>query len=176
MGLLHYPSLPVQNLQPGCSARMPVHSDFGSLTLLFQDNVGGLEVADLSTGDARSSVTFEETGRFKKVKPIAGTAVMNVGYLLMRWSNGRWKNTIHRVVDPSFSLEKRHTINDSLKVQGSSGSEEAMTQERFSIPLFAHPDHTTMIEALPGCWSDENPKKWKPFNAGDYLQRKKKAI
>lgn len=42
--LLHYPPLPDKyNIKPG-QVRCGEHSDYGSITLLFQDEIGGLEV------------------------------------------------------------------------------------------------------------------------------------
>ena len=63
------------------------HSDFGTLTLLAQDEVGGLQVKD------KSDVWID-------ADPIEGTFVVNVGDLLARWSNGRFESTPHRVVNP----------------------------------------------------------------------------
>ena len=159
MSLLHYPALPTKDLLSGTHTRIPAHSDFGTLTLLFQDNVGGLEIAEPGSANTETSVGFEKEGRFRRVEPKSGTIVVNVGYLLMRWSNGRWKNTVHRVVEPPNS-EK-------------AGDE--MTPARYSIPFFASPDPATVVEALPGCWSEEVPKRWKAISAGDYLRRKRQA-
>jgi hypothetical protein len=39
-------SVPAQALKNGELARIGAHSDFGSLTMLFQDDVGGLEIED----------------------------------------------------------------------------------------------------------------------------------
>lgn len=57
---------------------MPAHSDWGSITLVFQDECGGLEVEDP-----------EHPGVFAGVEPVKDAVVMNVGDLLMRWSNGK---------------------------------------------------------------------------------------
>lgn len=75
--LLHYPSVPAAELENQTAARMPAHSDWGSITLLFQDDCGGLEVEDPHT-----------PGKFVPATPMPGACVMNVGDLLMRWSNG----------------------------------------------------------------------------------------
>lgn len=75
--LLHYPPIPAADLQDGTSARMPVHSDWGSITLLFQDDCGGLEI---ERPDA--------PGHFMKATPYKNAMIVNVGDLLMRWSNG----------------------------------------------------------------------------------------
>lgn len=76
--LLHYPPVPAAALESGSSARMPAHSDWGSITMLFQDDCGGLEVEDPNRKD-----------RFVPATPTKGACVVNVGDLLMRWSNGK---------------------------------------------------------------------------------------
>lgn len=64
------------------------HTDFGVLTVLCQDDVGGLQVQDLQ-------------GNWVAAPPIAGTLVVNVGDLLARWTNGVCRSTPHRVVNSS---------------------------------------------------------------------------
>lgn len=86
--LLNYPSIEAAKLQVGGAARAGSHSDYGTLTLLFQDDVGGLEVQD-------------KAGKFVPALPVEGTIVINCGDLLMRWSNDVLRSTIHRVVLPS---------------------------------------------------------------------------
>lgn len=61
--------------------------DYGSVTLLFQDSRGGLQVRS-------------PTGHFVDATPIDGTIVVNAGDLLARWSNDTIKSTVHRVVEP----------------------------------------------------------------------------
>jgi isopenicillin N synthase-like dioxygenase len=65
------------------------HSDWGDLTILFQDGVGGLEVVD------------RRTGGWIEVPVIAGTYVVNIGDLMARWTNDVWHSTKHRVRVPS---------------------------------------------------------------------------
>lgn len=62
------------------------HTDFGVLTLLLQDNSGGLQVQ-------------AKSGDWIEAPPIAGTLVCNIGDLLARWSNDRFASTVHRVVN-----------------------------------------------------------------------------
>ena len=64
------------------------HTDFGMLTVLAQDDVGGLEIQRLS-------------GEWVAVPPLPGTLVVNVGDLLERWSNGKFHSTVHRVINRS---------------------------------------------------------------------------
>jgi len=79
--LLHYPA-PDPAIDGYGSAP---HRDFGCITLLAQDDTGGLEVR---TPD----------GGWIEVPPVPGSLVMNVGDMLHRWSNGRLLSTPHRVV------------------------------------------------------------------------------
>jgi len=64
------------------------HTDFGVLTVLCQDNTGGLQVQDIN-------------GDWIHAPPIEGTLVVNVGDLLSRWTAGEYKSTPHRVVNTS---------------------------------------------------------------------------
>jgi isopenicillin N synthase-like dioxygenase len=77
--LLHYPAIAAAELESGRAARMPAHSDWSSVTLLFQDGCGGLEVEDPRA-----------PGEFVGVAPVEGACVVNVGDLLMRWSNSMY--------------------------------------------------------------------------------------
>ncbi|KAH8781329.1 hypothetical protein F5883DRAFT_539927 [Diaporthe sp. PMI_573] len=86
--LLHYPAVKseVFKVNPG-QVRAGAHSDYGSITLLFQDGAGGLQVQS-------------PNGQFVDATPIEETCVVNAGDLLARWSNDTIKSTIHRVVEP----------------------------------------------------------------------------
>lgn len=64
------------------------HTDFGVLTVLCQDEVGGLHVQDYA-------------GEWVAAPPLPGTLVVNVGDLLARWSNGKLRSTPHRVINRS---------------------------------------------------------------------------
>ena len=83
----HYPPLTCEP-EPG-QIRVGEHTDYGSLTLLYQsDAVGGLEVF---LDDA-----------WCPIDPIPGSFVVNIGDLMARWSNDRWISTLHRVQNPTI--------------------------------------------------------------------------
>ncbi|KAJ3573284.1 hypothetical protein NP233_g2519 [Leucocoprinus birnbaumii] len=94
--LLHYPSVSTSALRNEEISRIDAHSDFGSITLLFQDDIGGLEVQSPTSDD------------FIPVRPVPGSLLLNAADFLMRWSNDTIKSTIHRVRAPP-SIESETT-------------------------------------------------------------------
>lgn len=84
--IMHYP--PPQTAPLPGQLRAGAHSDLGMMTLLYSDNdIGGLEVMD-------------RAGRWVRVPVIEGAFTVNLGDLMMRWTNDRWRSTLHRVVNP----------------------------------------------------------------------------
>jgi isopenicillin N synthase-like dioxygenase len=83
--LLHYP--PSEKPLSGGQLGAGVHTDYGNVTLLATDAVGGLMVQDRS-------------GRWLDAPVMPGAFVCNIGDCLMRWSNDVYVSTPHKVVNP----------------------------------------------------------------------------
>ncbi len=82
--LLHYPPLPPQ--APEDLYGSAPHKDFGCLTLLAQDDVGGLQVQT-------------PAGQWVDAPPRDNAFIVNVGDMLHRMSNGKLLSTPHRVIN-----------------------------------------------------------------------------
>ena len=132
--LLHYPAISDPALDDG-QMGAGAHTDYGLLTLLIQDGVGGLQVRDAM-------------GNWHDVPPRRSTIVVNSGDLLERWSNGRYRSTVHRV------LPRR------------------CATRRFSVALFVDPDSATEVEVLASCVDDQHPAAYPRTTAGEHLTEK----
>ena len=88
--LLRYPT-PQEGLRIGAGA----HTDYGNLTLLATDDVGGLEVRT-------------RAGQWMAAPFVSGAFVVNIGDCLMRWTNDVYVSTPHRVVNRS--AKERYSI------------------------------------------------------------------
>jgi len=130
MRLLSYPPIKSALLRGEGQARAGAHSDYGTLTLLFQDHVGGLEVQN------------PHTRHFQAAPPIPGTIVVNAGDLMARWSNDVLRSTLHRVVAPPATM-----LNDT----------ESITPARQSIAFFCNPNFDARISGLPNCGKPKYP-------------------
>jgi isopenicillin N synthase-like dioxygenase len=133
---LHYPA----NLPSQSSTQLGAgeHTDYGSLTLLFQQEVGGLEVRD-------------RTGQWHLAPPFPNAIVINTGDLMERWTNGRFRSTVHRV---------RQIVGE---------------RDRYSIALFVDPDSAVEVACIPSCLEPGASPRYPIITAGEHLRQKIEA-
>jgi len=95
---IYYP--PLQGgVEPGI-LRCGEHTDYGLITLLYQDSMGGLEVKG-------------PTGEWIKASPVPGTILVNAGDMLEIFTSGRLHAAMHRVVVPEDEI-KRKAVRQSI--------------------------------------------------------------
>ena len=116
------------------------HTDFGSLTILaVNDAPGGLQIqlAD---------------GTWQDVSPAPGQFVVNLGDMMGRWTNDRWRSTVHRVVNPPH--------------------EQMTGSRRQTVGFFLHPNYDARVECLPTCTDADHPPRYAPILAGEHMLAK----
>lgn len=132
--LLHYPA-PTSPLEPG-QLRAGTHTDLGMMTFLRNEaKPGGLQVR-------------RRDGTWIDAPAIEGSFVVNIGDMMMRWTNDRWISTPHRVAVPEAEARAR--------------------SRRLSIGFFAGPNYEAVIECLPTCTDADNPPRYEPLTAHAY--------
>jgi isopenicillin N synthase-like dioxygenase len=137
--LLHYPPI-TEPLLPG-QLRSGAHTDFGTMTLLFHhDSAEGLEIQ-------------RPDGTWLHAPSIPGAAIVNVGDLLTRWTNGQLRSVLHRVLPPEG---------------------EAAQRSRYSATLFYEPRHEIVISGLEPCQSPTKPALYPPITAGERLAERRR--
>ncbi|KAL7630111.1 UNVERIFIED_CONTAM: hypothetical protein RMT77_019754 [Armadillidium vulgare] len=90
--LIHYP--PILFEVPENCIRCGEHTDYGTITFLFQDNIGGLEVKN-------------RNNEWVQAHPVPGAILVNVGDMLQTLTSGRLVATPHRVLIPEEERRKR---------------------------------------------------------------------
>jgi isopenicillin N synthase-like dioxygenase len=94
--LLFYPPQPIQGENHKTKIGSGAHTDWGAITVLAQDDAGGLEVK-LSNGE------------WIGVQPQPGMLVINTGDLMQRWTNDLYRSSWHRVINRNAS-KARYSI------------------------------------------------------------------
>ena len=128
--LIQYPLLDPNDF-PAPFGSAP-HTDHGFMTLVLQDDTGGLEV-------------LNSNGRWIPVSPIPNTLVLNVADMLSIISNGRWKSTPHRVIlgpeprqstafffDPDFDAQ----INPLVEIRNSDNRSDPIRYGDYILERF----------------------------------------
>ncbi|MEU5340567.1 2-oxoglutarate and iron-dependent oxygenase domain-containing protein [Streptomyces sp. NPDC020766] len=137
----YYPPQVVAPL-PGQLRRGP-HTDFGSLTILYQeDDRGGLQV-------------LQGADEWRDVSAIPGSFVVNIGDLMALWTGGRWVSTMHRVVNPERGDTSSRLTIPFFYLPNHDASIEPMRP--FTVPCDDRPHFGTGV--IAGQWMSEKLRK-----------------
>ncbi|KAI9116333.1 hypothetical protein K1719_012500 [Acacia pycnantha] len=134
----YYPECPNPELTVGVGR----HSDMGTLTILLQDDIGGLYVK--LEQDIKYKYASASKGDWIEIPPIPGALVINIGDALQIMSNGRYRSGEHRV-------------------------RAAREQSRVSVPVFTMPNPTEKIGPLPEVVEKDGKAGYREIVFQDYM-------
>ncbi len=83
---------------------------------------------------------------------MADSLIINLGDAMARWTNDRWRSTLHRVVTPPAGV--------------------AATSRRQSIAFFHNANWDAVIECIPSCLAVGESPRYPPVTAGEHLMSK----
>lgn len=133
--LLHYyPVLDKSHIPEG-AVRAAAHGDINLITLLMGGSAEGLQAQSLD-------------GQWIPVSPADDEIVVNIGDMLARLTNNRFRSTQHQVITPN---------------------EESWTKPRYSTPFFLHPRSDMDLTCLDSCVDEAHPKEYSDMTAGEFL-------
>jgi isopenicillin N synthase-like dioxygenase len=138
--IIHYPAQRTPPL-PG-QLRSGAHTDYGVITILAiqeKDAPGGLQVR-------------MKDGSWADVIAPADSLIINIGDLMMRWTNNFWLSNVHRVVN--------------------SPTDAATESGRISLAFFYNPKSDIVVECIPTCVSSGDKPRYAPVTVEDYLLAK----
>lgn len=142
--LNNYPSIAVKKLAEGKTKRIWPHTDFGIITLLAQDGMGGLEIQDKNNPAEFIPVKREDPSEL----------VVNIGDTLERWTNGVLKAGLHQVATPRHMLARTNEI----------------LPQRRSIAFFLKAHRETSVGPLSQFVNNDRPCKYENMTALAYQQ------
>ncbi len=132
--VIHYP--PIQD-GAGPATRSSAHQDINFITLLIQATEGGLELQ-------------QPDGEWVAIEARANQLIVDSCDMMANLTNGQFRSTIHRVVNPT-DLVKR----------------------RLSMPFFMHPTNDTDLTPLPACIERTSGQADYPsWTAGEFLTKR----
>ncbi|CAH1790550.1 unnamed protein product [Owenia fusiformis] len=117
--ILNYPKMPEDFTKTENQMRLGEHTDWGTVTFIAQDNMGGLQVKSRS-------------GDWIDVTPKDGCIIVLIAELMQRWTSDKFQANPHRVV-------KLPCESESIK-----GGEKS----RFSMIYFGNPDWDAVINSI----------------------------
>ena len=171
---LMYPATEMESFKN--RVRAAEHTDYGCLTLLFNDSGEGLQV-------------MQKNGKYEYVPRRDGCAILNgkhrlpatpgverenllgkdmerltsifsVGDLLSRFYNGGLPSTWHRVVEPPATAQGSH----------------AEVPDRYSLAFFGHFNLDLLVKPLDAVVSETSPPKFEPVIAGEHVKARVKQL
>ncbi|KAL8824545.1 MAG: hypothetical protein Q9191_004979 [Dirinaria sp. TL-2023a] len=159
--LNHYPSIAKRELLTQNTRRIWPHTDFGTVSLLFQDSAGGLEFEDRSKPGKFVPVTGDEPADL----------IVTVADILQRWTNDVLKAGLHRV-----SVPAQFQNHDDAEKEEEEEGEECILPERYSLVFFSRPSGEKSAGPMDDFVREDKPAAYEEISALEHLARRNRLV
>lgn len=149
--ILNYPPLQVRK-NNNAVIRAGAHTDYGAMTIL------------LSGGPGLQICLDPENEIWIDVPHIEGAFIINLGELMQRWTNDRWRSTLHRVV----------AVTDDTYIDDNHDDDTALIRSgrRQSIAFFVNMNGNANVVPFESCVDENHPVKYGAIRASDHLMQR----
>ena len=86
------------------------------------------------------------------VAPREDQLLVNIGDMMARWTNDRWRSTVHRVVNPP--------------------APPGAGRQRMTVGYFLHPNYDADVSCLASCCGPDRPPRYRPSIVGRHMLEK----
>lgn len=152
--ILNYPQLEYEEEEDSKKVhiRAGAHTDYGAMTILKSGGPGLQLQLSKESGDANG-------GEWIDVPHLSDAFIINLGDLMQRWTNDRWRSTLHRVI----------AVADDDNTKQQSGSRVFQSSRRQSIAFFVNMNGNATIVPFDSCVDEKHPPRYNAIKASDHL-------
>ena len=161
--ILNYPALEYEKETGSKSNQVHIragaHTDYGAMTILKSGGPGlQLQLASSSSDETNNT---NNSSLWIDVPHLEDAFIINLGDLMQRWTNDRWKSTLHRVIAVADENSDDETENGTFK-----------SARRQSIAFFVNMNGNATIVPFESCVDDERPSRYDAIKASEHLVRR----
>ena len=140
--------------------RAGAHTDYGAMTILKSGGPGlQLQLASSSTDETNNT---DNSPLWIDVPHLEDAFIINLGDLMQRWTNDRWKSTLHRVI----AVADENNNDDETEIG------TFKSARRQSIAFFVNMNGNATIVPFESCVDDERPSRYDAIKASEHLVRR----
>mmetsp|Transcript_11303 Transcript_11303/g.24175 ORF Transcript_11303/g.24175 Transcript_11303/m.24175 type:complete len:410 (-) Transcript_11303:65-1294(-) len=177
--ILNYPLLQLElgdedvnevDVQRDPIIRAGAHTDYGAFTILKSGGPGlQLQLSGGTSGKGKG-------GEWINVPHLPDAFVINLGDLMQRWTNDRWRSTLHRVVAVFDEAENKDGITkagmkttETTNVEDNKKKKVHQSAQRQSIAFFVNMNGDAKIVPFSTCVDEKHPSRYDEILASKYL-------
>eukprot|EP00581_Thalassiosira_minuscula_P010408 CAMPEP_0183710434 /NCGR_PEP_ID=MMETSP0737-20130205/6170_1 /TAXON_ID=385413 /ORGANISM="Thalassiosira miniscula, Strain CCMP1093" /LENGTH=370 /DNA_ID=CAMNT_0025938705 /DNA_START=21 /DNA_END=1133 /DNA_ORIENTATION=+ len=164
--ILNYPQLQYEEEEERpkkVHIRAGAHTDYGAMTIL-KSGGPGLQLK-LTSNKTDGEISNDESSSWIDVPHLSDALIINLGDLMQRWTNDRWRSTLHRVI----------AVPDDdgvVSVENTSNPRIFQSARRQSMAFFVNMNGNANVVPFDSCIDEKHPCQYDSIKASDHLMQR----